>query len=76
MFSVQKLWQRLKRYGVNELQDDVDFAEVPHLQDILNFLPISPDDEEDVLNYIRNVTNLIAVNYKYEQYQLDRKSVV
>lgn len=69
MSSVQKLWQGLKRYGVNELQDDVDFAEVPHLQDVLNFLPISPDDEEDVLNYIRNVSNLIAVNYKYEQYQ-------
>lgn len=49
--------------------DNVDFTEVPHLQDILSFLPINPDDEEDIVNYIQNITNLIAVNYKYEQYQ-------
>jgi hypothetical protein len=33
------------------------------------FLPINPSDEEDVINYIRNVTNIISINYKYEQYQ-------
>jgi hypothetical protein len=49
--------------------DNVDFTEVPHLQDILSFLPINPDDEEDIVNYIQNITNLIAVNYKYGQYQ-------
>lgn len=51
------------------MPDNVDFTEVPHLQDILSFLPINPDDEEDIVNYIQNITNLIAVNYKYGQYQ-------
>ena len=47
----------------------IDYLEVPHIQEILNFLPIAPDDEEDVINYIQNITNLIAINYKYSQYQ-------
>ena len=47
----------------------VDFTEVPHLQEILNFLPINPEDEEDIVNYVQNITSLIAVNYKYGQYQ-------
>ena len=51
------------------MSDVVDYTEVPYLQEILNYLPIDPADEEDVINYIQNVTNLIAVNYKYEQYQ-------
>lgn len=51
------------------MSDPIDYTEVPHLQDILDYLPINPNDEEDVANYINNVTNLIAVNYKYEQYQ-------
>ena len=49
--------------------DIVDITEVPHLQDILSFLPINPEDEEDIVNYIQNIMNLIAVNYKYGQYQ-------
>lgn len=51
------------------MSDVVDYAEVPYLQEILNYLPIDPADEEDVINYIQNITNLIAVNYKYGQYQ-------
>ena len=51
------------------MSDVVDYTEVPYLQEILNFLPIDPVDEEDVSNYIQNITNLIAVNYKYGQYQ-------
>lgn len=51
------------------MSDTVDYTDVPYLQEILNFLPINPVDEEDVLNYIQNITNLIAVNYKYGQYQ-------
>lgn len=51
------------------LPEPIDFSEVPHLQDILNYLPINPEDEEDVINYIQNITNLVAVNYKYGQYQ-------
>lgn len=49
--------------------DTVDYTQVPHLQEILSFLPISPEDEEDIENYVQNITSLIAVNYKYEQYQ-------
>lgn len=51
------------------MSDVVDYTEVPYLQEILNYLPIDPADAEDVINYIQNITNLIAVNYKYEQYQ-------
>lgn len=51
------------------MSDVVDYTEVPYLQEILNFLPINPEDEEDVISYIQNITNLIAVNYKYGQYQ-------
>jgi len=42
---------------------------VPYLQEILNFLPIASDDEESILEYVQNITSLIAVNYKYGQYQ-------
>lgn len=51
------------------MSETVDYTEVPYLQEILNFLPINPDDEEDIINYVRNITNLVAVNYKYGQYQ-------
>lgn len=47
----------------------VDYTEVPHLQEILSYLPINPEDEEDIVNYVQNITNLIAVNYRYGQYQ-------
>ena len=49
--------------------DTVDYTEVPHLQELLSYLPINPEDEEDIVNYVQNITNLIAVNYKYGQYQ-------
>ena len=49
--------------------DSVDYTEVPHLQEILSYLPINPEDEEDIVNYVQNITSLIAVNYKYGQYQ-------
>lgn len=49
--------------------DSLDYAEIPYLQDILNYLPIDPIDEEDVNNYIQNITNLISINYRYDQYQ-------
>jgi len=51
------------------MPDVVDVTEVPNLENILRFLPIEPKDKGDIVNYVRNVTNLIAVNYKYEQYQ-------
>ncbi|MCM1145424.1 MAG: hypothetical protein NC318_04170 [Blautia sp.] len=51
------------------MSEAVDYTEVPYLQEILNFLPIDPNDEEDIINYIQNITNLVAINYKYGQYQ-------
>lgn len=51
------------------MPEAVDYTEVPYLQEMLSYLPINPEDEEDIVNYIRNITNLIAVNYKYGQYQ-------
>lgn len=51
------------------MSEMVDYMEVPYLREILNFLPINPDDEEDVINYVQNITNVVAVNYKYGQYQ-------
>ncbi|MCD8006649.1 MAG: hypothetical protein LUF29_06715 [Oscillospiraceae bacterium] len=51
------------------MPEEVDYEEVPHLQEILVFLPINPADAEDVTDYIRDITNLVAVNYKYSQYQ-------
>lgn len=51
------------------MADAIDYTEVPYLQEILNFLPINPDGEEDVINYVKNITNVVAVNYKYGQYQ-------
>ena len=51
------------------MPDAVDYTEVPHLQEILSYLPINPEDEEDIVNYVQNITNLIAVNYRYGQYQ-------
>lgn len=51
------------------MSEPFDYTEVPYLQEILRFLPINPADEEDVSNYIGNITNLITINYKYAQYQ-------
>ncbi|MCC7570549.1 hypothetical protein KO465_04335 [Candidatus Micrarchaeota archaeon] len=48
---------------------EVEYTEVPYLNDILDFLSIDPIDKEDISTYIDNLINLIAVNYKYEQYQ-------
>lgn len=49
--------------------DQLDLSEVPFLLEILEYLPISPVDEEDIVAYIKNISNVIAINYKYEQYQ-------
>ena len=51
------------------MPETVDYTEVPHLQELLSYLPINPEDEEDIVNYVQNITSLIAVNYKYGQYQ-------
>lgn len=51
------------------MSDIVEYTEVPYLQEVLNYLPIDSGDKEDVINYIRNIANLIEVNYRYGQYQ-------
>ena len=38
--------------------DEIDYTEVPYLQEILNFLPINPSDEEDINSYINNITRI------------------
>lgn len=58
-----------KKSGGIKMEEVFDYTEVPYLQEILAFLPINPEDEEDVNGYIQNINNLIAINYKYEQYQ-------
>lgn len=47
----------------------VDCSEIPYLSEILEYLPIDAIDKEDISSYIRNITNMIGINYKYEQYQ-------
>lgn len=49
--------------------EEIDCLEIPYIQDILNYLPISPTNDEDIISYIQNVSNLVSVNYKYGQYQ-------
>ena len=34
--------------------EEIDYTEVPYLQEILNYLPINPDDEEDINSYVNN----------------------
>lgn len=51
------------------MPDTADYGEVPYLSEILDFLPINPDDEKDIINYVRDITNLVAVNYKHGHYQ-------
>jgi hypothetical protein len=57
------------RFGVNDMADATEFVEVPYLEEIIKYLPISATDKEDVELYLQNITNLVNINYKYEQYQ-------
>lgn len=45
----------------------MDFANVPHLMEILNFLPLD-SSEEDISVYLKNTTDFIVLNYFHEQY--------
>lgn len=51
------------------MEEALDYSEVPYLQEIINYLPINPEDKEDVVDYINNVLKLIVINYRYDQYQ-------
>jgi hypothetical protein len=57
------------RFGVSSLDESINYTSVPHLEEILDYLPISAVDKEDVSLYVQNITNLISMNYRYEQYQ-------
>ena len=50
------------------LDENMDFPNVPHLLEILGYLPFDTGDEVDILAYIRNTSEFIALNYKHEQY--------
>lgn len=47
----------------------VDHTAIPFLDEVQGFLPIDAVDKEDIATYIRNIVDLVALNYKYEQYQ-------
>jgi hypothetical protein len=51
------------------MDDIAESMDVPYPEEIMNYLPISPVDKEDVSLYPQNITNLVSVNYRYEQYQ-------
>lgn len=53
---------------IYSMPDVVEYTEVPKLQEVLEFLPIEPD-EENINDYIRNITDLIDINYKFGQFQ-------
>ena len=57
------------RFGVSNLSDVLDFADVPYLDEIRSYLPIDATDKEDVNTYLKNVTDSILINYSNEQYQ-------
>ena len=50
-------------------QDFVDYGDIPGLQEVLNFLPIDPQDEKDINNYVRNIAETVCTNYEHGHYQ-------
>ena len=50
---------------MSKVSDVVDYTEVPYLQEILNYLPIAPADEEDVINYIQIPAELIQLFFRF-----------
>lgn len=49
---------------------EIDYSEVPCLIETINFLPIDALDKQDISSYIESLTISIALNYRYEQYQM------
>ena len=49
--------------------DTIDYSDVSYMQEILGYFPINSEGNEDIYNYIQNIADSIAVNYKYEKYQ-------
>ena len=54
---------------MNSLSDAVDYSGVPYLEEILNYLPIDPDDGEKIVTYVGNLSKAINVNYQGAQYK-------
>lgn len=54
---------------VMKMTNVIEYSDVPYLQDILEYLPIDSIDDENITRYIMDITNLVMINYKYEQYQ-------
>jgi len=50
------------------LDEKMDVSGVPQLLDILNYLPLDTGDDVNILEYIRNTVEFIALNYKNEHY--------
>ena len=46
-----------------------DYSTVPYLQNVLYFLPFDSGDEDNIQDYIREITKLIIINYQNGQYQ-------
>ena len=56
------------RFGVNSLAN-LDFIDVPYLEELQSYLPIRAIDKEDVDAYLKSVTDSVVLNYGGEQYQ-------
>lgn len=54
---------------MNNLDENLSFIELPCLDEILRYLPISARDKEDVDVYLSSISDLVRLNYKYGQYQ-------
>ena len=49
--------------------EPINFADVPYLEELHDYLPIDATDKEDVNTYLKNITDSILINYGNEQYQ-------
>lgn len=47
----------------------LDPNDVPYLTDIIDYLPINPEDEKDIVSYISNLSEAIILNYQNKQFQ-------
>jgi len=56
------------KFGVHEMTD-IDFIDVPYLEDVLSHLPIEATDKKDVTTYLKNIIDSVLLNYGGEQYQ-------
>jgi len=48
---------------------EIDFTDVPYLEEMLEYLPIDATDKEDVPAYLKNIIDSVLLNYSGGQYQ-------